>query len=202
MKTKDIQAAIGKMQVLKYHVPVVENFEPLGRYEYDVMSIGSGKMIYEFEVKISRSDFLKPKEKQKHLEYAQSKNENMEAIAYVNEEKKISRWIKVPNYFSYACTDGLIQLHEIPDFSGLYYCANGEVKEIRKPQRIHDKLHDIEKINKKVLRTVCERNFLGCTIMSHENKIAAKAYKERKEQHEKMLQDFMHKHNPNKNIAA
>lgn len=62
MSTKEIQQAICKHQVLKYHPIVCENISP-NMYEHDVLSVSKSGYTYEFEVKISRQDFLKDAKK-------------------------------------------------------------------------------------------------------------------------------------------
>lgn len=63
--TNNIQKAVGKMQVLKNHGIVVENINTFWNGEMDVMSVSKSEMIYEFEVKISRSDFKADLKKRK-----------------------------------------------------------------------------------------------------------------------------------------
>jgi len=152
MGTKEIQKAIGRMQVLKFHSPVCENVKYLiNDFELDVMSVSKSGMLYEFEVKISRSDFLADKKKRKHEFY------------------KIFPEYQ-PNYFSYACTKDLIKLNEISSSVGLYYVDENGVTEIQAPKRIHKKLHDRTKILEKICRITSERLFLGGCRMTYNNK--------------------------------
>lgn len=150
--TKQIQLAVGKMQVLKFHSPVCENVKYLiNDFELDVMSISKSGMLYEFEVKVSRSDFLADKKKRKHQFYSMFPN-------------------KQPNYFSYACPKDLINLNEIGSNCGLYYFEDGEITEIRPPKRIHKLTLDRDKVLEKVCRITSERNFLNGCRMTYNNK--------------------------------
>lgn len=150
--TKQIQLAVGKMQVLKFHSPVCENVKYLiNDFELDVMSISKSGMLYEFEVKISRSDFLADKKKRKHEFYK----------TYPNYQ---------PNYFSYVCPKDLITLNEIGSNCGLYYFEDGEITEIRPPKRIHKSVHDRNKILEKICRITSERKFLDGCRMTYNNK--------------------------------
>ncbi len=152
MTTKQIQLAIGKMQVLKFHSPVCENVKYLiDEFELDVMSVSKSGMFYEFEVKISRSDFLSDKKKRKHNYY----------ITYPERQ---------PNYFSYACPTNLIKLNEIGSSVGLYYVDENVVTEIQAPKRIHKILHDRNKILEKICRITSERQFLNGCRMTYNNK--------------------------------
>ena len=140
------------MQVLKFHSPVCENVKYLiNDFELDVMSISKSGMLYEFEVKVSRSDFLADKKKRKQEFYK----------IYPNSQ---------PNYFSYACPKDLITLNEIGSNCGLYYFEDGEITEIRPPKRIHKLAHDRNKVLEKVCRITSERKFLNGCRMTYNNK--------------------------------
>lgn len=135
MTTKEIQLEIGKMQVLKFHSPVCENVTH-NDFEMDIMSLSKSGMLYEFEVKISRSDFVSDKKKRKHVYY----------LTYPERQ---------PNYFSYACPKDLITLNEIGSNVGLYYVDELGVTEIRPPKIIHKTLHD----KNKILKKICQNYF-------------------------------------------
>lgn len=183
------------MQVMKSHWLVIENFSPFHKYEYDIFSVNRGGMFYEFEVKISRSDFLKPKEKLKHLEYQHSLEVNKGEIVYVDAEKEISNWRKVPNYFSYVCPPGLIDIKEIPQFAGLFYCTESGIEPIREPTRIHGDKWDAAKIYDKVIRTYSQRSFLdGNTLMTFENREIKKKEIEAKAKRDATWQSLFKKH--------
>jgi len=55
MNAKTIQMAVGQMQVLNFHSPVCENIS-MGFEEMDLMSVSKAHLLYEFEIKISKSD--------------------------------------------------------------------------------------------------------------------------------------------------
>lgn len=152
MTTSQIQKEIGKMQVLKFHSPVCENVKYLiNDFELDVMSVSKSGMLYEFEVKISRSDFLADKKKRKHDFYKLFPEHQ-------------------PNYFSYACPTDLIKLNEIGSSVGLYYVDENGVTEIQSPKIIHKNLHNKNKILEKICRVTSERHFLNGCRMTYNNK--------------------------------
>lgn len=151
--TKDIQKAVGRMQVLKFHPVVCDNISPLFKWEMDVMSISKSGMLYEFEVKISRSDFKADSKKNKDYFYA-------DGLATI--------W--APNFFNYVCPTDLIKPEEIHQSFGLYYYDGVELTEIKKAKRLHEKIHDKGRIADKVLRLQQERIFLGCARMTYNNK--------------------------------
>lgn len=164
MTTKDIQTLLAKKQVLMYHSPVIENIQPFFRYEYDVLSISKSGMICEFEVKISRSDFLKIKEVQKQIIYGLPQRKDGRTF------HDCLGWTDVPNYFSYCCPEGLIDPIEIPAFSGLYYCNGDNIWEVKKPKQIHKHTFKTDRIFKKIMRYYSERNYLGGCRLTYENK--------------------------------
>lgn len=153
MNTKHIQKIVGKMQTLKFHSPVCENVKYLiNDFEMDVISLSKSGMLYEFEVKISRSDFLADSKKRKHDYY----------IKYPERQ---------PNYFSYVCPIDLIKLNEIGSKVGLYYVDGNEITEIQPPKIIHKNLHNKVKILEKVCRITSERNFLDGCRMTYNNRL-------------------------------
>ena len=153
--TKTIQLAVGKMQVLKHHPIVCENISHLLNHEIDVMSFSKGDMMYEFEVKVTRGDFLADSKKRKW-------DEMYNSIEQYN-----------PNYFSYVCPVGLINVDELKEGMGLYYYGeeSAELWEAKKPKRIHKLKHERMKILEKVSRVNSERQFLGCCRLTYNNNL-------------------------------
>lgn len=117
--------------------------------DFICVSPGKQKYIYEFEVKVSRSDFKADFKKiDKH---ALLLNHREDAIIenryphYLKDENKLQKEIemmreflfdavgpnsivsfckpsnKIPNRFYYVCPDGLIQASEMPKYAGLYW---------------------------------------------------------------------------------
>jgi hypothetical protein len=150
--TKEIIKAIGRRQVLRNHTPVCENVSCIYSWEVDLFSINPGGYCYEFEVKISRQDFLKDRKKKKWA---------------MQEWKKKTH---IPNYMSYVCPKDLIKIDEIPSFSGLYYYSDSEIIEIKAPKLRHDEKSDRKEINMKLARLYSQRNFLGCSMLTHLNR--------------------------------
>ncbi len=166
ISTSEIQKLVGKMQVLKFHSPVIENAKDFicWGFEYDVMSISKSGMVCEFEVKISRADFKKDFKKRKRNHYTQ--------IAPTKHEYYSDplNYKGTPNYYSYVCPDGLIKLGELPIASGLYYVVNGELVEQRKPKQLHKHIHERKEMVEKVCRLSSERLYLGSARMTFEKK--------------------------------
>ena len=151
MNTKEIQKAICKMQVLKFHPIVCENISP-GMSEHDVLSVNKSEYSYEFEVKISRQDFLKDKKK---------------VLKHTMLENKVED--RCPNYFYYACPPGLISVDEIPEYAGLIYVSEEEIETIKRAPLLHRKKCDLKRVMLLALRLHQERKYLGCAFLTYKN---------------------------------
>jgi len=159
--TKEIQKAVGRNRVIAGHKLVAENIKYILNHEMDVMSVRSGKL-YEYEVKISRSDFLADKKKRKQ------KFNGTNGLM-------VDKWNA--NFFSYVCPTGLIKMNEIPDFAGLYYYADEMIWEQRKPKIHSQHQHDMDLIIKKVINVYQERAFFdGVCLMTYKNREDVKFY--------------------------
>lgn len=151
--TNEIQKAVCTQEVLKFNL-VCENVSYLFTMgECDVLSLYKSGYIAEFEVKISRSDFLADAKKRKFQYYGKSDN--------------------TPNYLSYVCPTGLIEPNEIPSFAGLTYydTETNELTVIKKPKMMHKKKHCTEKVLSKFMRLSSERQYLGSARMTYENNL-------------------------------
>lgn len=180
--TEEIIKALGKRQVLRNHTPVVANVTTMFDWEVDLFSVNQSGMTYEFEVKISRSDFLRDKKKRKW--------------GMLDWKPKA----KLPNYFSYACPVGLINVEEIPSYCGLFYYEDGKIIEVRKPTSLHTEIKDFEEINFKIARMYSQREYLGRTLISHLNKEIRernaerqKLYDENLKAQQKLIEDYLKK---------
>lgn len=151
MKTKEIQEAICKAEVLKFNTPC-ENVSFIFGGESDVLSINKSGFITEFEVKISRSDFKA-------------------------DAKKVTKWKRyelkiessVPNYFYYACPPELIQVFEVSDYAGLIWVSEKGVEVKKSASFIHKHKHDKLKILERFSRIMTERKYLGACRLTYEN---------------------------------
>lgn len=150
--TNDIIKAIGKRQVLRNHTPVIPNISTIYSWEIDLFSVNPAGYTYEFEVKISRSDFLADKNKKKWTQMKGAAND------------------RIPNYMVYVCPDGMIKENEVPEYAGLYYFKDGEIIEVKEPKQRHKEKKNINDINFKCARLLCQRYFLnGFSLQTHLN---------------------------------
>lgn len=152
MNTKEIQSLICIQEVLKFNIPC-ENISFFFHGEADVLSLNKNKYLSEFEVKISKSDFKADSKKARKWQLFNNKIESL-----------------IPNYFWYVCTDKLIKVSEIPVYAGLIYVVDGVLEIIKKPQLLHKKKADTEKVMTKFCKVMSERIYLGNCRMTYENK--------------------------------
>lgn len=154
MTTKEIQKLIGAEQVNKNHNPVAENVKfLLSDWEHDVISISGSGMLYEFEVKVSRSDFFAEKKKAwKQTCYNTPINKSC------------------PNYFYYVCPPDIIKESDLPIYAGLMYAKDGVLTVIKKARKIHSVRHDKIRILEKINRLYACRHFLGATLLTIKNR--------------------------------
>lgn len=99
------------------------NFMPPGWWENDVIRVTAAGYWYEYEIKLTRSDFKKDKYKKMGLNYYRNpmgiiKDENKHAILARNDGMG-------PKQFWFICPEGVIQPEEIPSWAGLMWDEGG-----------------------------------------------------------------------------
>lgn len=106
---------------------VIENLYVFS-WESDKLIKTKSGLIYEFEIKISRSDFKNDfKKKDRHiiLEGVQTHLPIFETLNPIYQKMYEKNYLvsnfKKPNYFYYAVPDGLITVDEVPEYAGLIY---------------------------------------------------------------------------------
>ena len=127
--SKNIEAGLVMNLYLKGHSPISTHAAVYGLQECDVISISKSNYIYEYEVKISRSDFKADFKKPKHALITEKK--------FIKETKNETFYL-TPNYFYYVVTENLIKEEEIPEYAGLMYVTEkGDFNIIKKAPLIH-----------------------------------------------------------------
>ena len=111
------------------------------KWESDKFIETRSGLIYEFEIKISRSDFKHDFDKKDKHVILEGKEEHLPS--YEEYKKKYSKYYgdelgdkyyrtenyKKPNYFYYAVPEGMIDVSEVPEYAGLVYVLpEGESK--------------------------------------------------------------------------
>ena len=151
MKTKEIQELICRKEVLALN-PVCENLSYFLGHEMDVCSINKSGFITEYEVKISKSDFIADSKKRK-WKYFNSKME-----------------LYIPNYFYYVCPTGLIIESQIPEYAGLIYVEDNSLSTIKKASLIHKHKHNRDKALTKFCKVLSQRQYLGSCLLTYKVK--------------------------------
>lgn len=128
-ESKNIERSLSLHLYEKRHSPISTHFTGSGLAECDVISVSKSDYIYEYEVKISKSDFKADFKKKKH--------------SYMNERKSVNEsknHYYIPNYFYFVTTENLVSLEEIPEYAGLIYLMSGTdgvFKTIKKAPLLH-----------------------------------------------------------------
>lgn len=129
-KSKNIESSLCMYLYEKSHSPITTHFTGSGLSECDVISISKSNYIYEYEVKISRSDYKKDFIKEKHSLILNEK--------YTMTSYKGDLIYLLPNYFSFVTFKDLIRIDEIPDYAGLIYInEDSKFEVVKKPSLLH-----------------------------------------------------------------
>ena len=122
-----IQAIMFKDLVDKGHSYIAPNTLALP-YESDLLSITTSNRLYEYEIKISRSDFKADfNKKNKHWMYQRAKEYAGNVAA-----------LRIPSCFYYVVPDSLIRLEEVPPYAGLIYiCDRRFAHIVKRAPKLH-----------------------------------------------------------------
>jgi hypothetical protein len=125
-----IQNWIHERAMLKNHYGIIPNIFLYG-WESDMLSITRSKYVHEYEIKISKTDFIADLKKDKHkillTGLFESWNGSLESA-------------NRPNYFWYVCPEGVIPVSKVPEYAGLIYSGGTYYRDVVKKAR---KLHSI-----------------------------------------------------------
>jgi hypothetical protein len=112
---------------------IVPNFYINSPWEMDLCRITKAGIVYEYEIKISRSDF---------------KNDFKKA----NKHSVIKNGGRICNFFYFVVPEGLITKDEIPEYCGLYYYTKHDsFTLVKSPKRLHkNKFNDYKMLAEKL----------------------------------------------------
>lgn len=161
-----IQRKLGWFLSMSTQKYVMENLFVFS-WESDKLIMTRSGMLYEFEIKISRSDFKADfKKKDKHVilegkeEFVPSYDKVLDCWKPLHEEYyKVSHY-KKPHYFYYAVPEGLIDASEVPEYAGLIYvlpegkyetkdgkwCSNGTYV-VKPAPKLHNDKYTADELN-------------------------------------------------------
>jgi hypothetical protein len=127
--SKNIEANLIMYLYEKAYPIISSRYTGFGIGEADVISISKTDYIYEYEIKISKSDFKKDFIKEKHNNIINEKYtiQNKDGVFYL-----------APNCFYFVVPENLITIEEIPVYAGLiYFNESGIFTIIKKAPFIH-----------------------------------------------------------------
>ena len=161
-----IQDKLNRFFAISTQKYVIENLYVF-KWESDKLIETRSGLIYEFEVKVSRSDFFNDfNKKDKHFVLegktgtVPSYDDVKARYCFVNDENYRTDKYKRPNYFYYAVPEGLVKEEEVPDYAGLIYilpedqdwkadgsrCWDGFYI-VKKAPKLHDTKYTDEELN-------------------------------------------------------
>lgn len=147
-------------------------YDGRGMSEIDVLGIGNNGYMYEFEIKISRSDFL-AEFKNKKTKHNNLKNRNCiyKYNEWVNGKKtdNIIEHIIIPNRYYFVCPEYLISEHEIPEYAGLIYISEIGYYEVKNAKLLHRNKANIH-IYQRISTILSQRIIYGCSYYTYKNK--------------------------------
>lgn len=143
---RDLQIAVRRL--FHNHQYILDN-SYVFNWESDLFSVTKSGNVYEVEIKISKSDYRKDFEKEKHFFFKHSgavrvhelnPEEETGHVGYNYDYDPIARksiWYPycrskwhdctkffIPNRFYYACPPGIISQQDLPKYAGLIYASN------------------------------------------------------------------------------
>jgi hypothetical protein len=149
------------------------NYTNKGFCEADVFGISGAGHMYEYEIKVSRSDFFadfKNKQYKHRLLSEKSALHTLDKWVRGKQTNETYDVICLPNRFYYACPSDLLCTNEIPEYAGLIYIDKDEkYHEIKSAPLLHrNKANEI--IYKNIGTILSQRNVWGCAYRSYKVK--------------------------------
>lgn len=123
---------------------ILPNTYPGGWWECDILAVTKALFMYEYEIKVSVSDFKADAKKGGEMSWGQGGRVRLQT----KHEKLAAGDKKGPSNFWFIVPDNLIAVEDIPDFAGLIYAVDGNhgvrLIEQKKAPRLHK--HKMERI--------------------------------------------------------
>ena len=174
MKTKDLEDLLSIHLFTDSTKCVCKRFQGAGYSEMDVTKITSTDYIYEYELKVSRGDFLKETknydeniDRRKYMKHKLMKS-IYESLKFKSRSKKT---YKVANKYYFVCPKNLIKIEELLPYQGLiYYDEIDGFVVVKESTFLHKNKID-EKTKFRLLKTLSERDvFDGKSKITYELK--------------------------------
>lgn len=120
---KDIERQLYHICMIKNHKFMINNIYLFRGWESDFISVTKADYIFEYEIKVTRSDYRNDFNKiDRHdsLENGECKPSSWDLRhGKLNQNGKVNK--DRPNRFYFVCPEDLIKVDEIPDYAGLLY---------------------------------------------------------------------------------
>jgi hypothetical protein len=124
MTENDIQNHLYAWCTDKRHPVTIDNCGACTIGKADLLSVTRARLVHEFEVKCSVSDF--------HREF-ETKDTKHKRLGRAD-----NRLMSLPNYFWFAVPEGLLSQEDLPDYAGLMTVTGDGCHVDRDAPRIHD----------------------------------------------------------------
>jgi hypothetical protein len=148
--SKNIESSLVVYLYEKGYSPISTHFTGNGLAECDVIAISKSDLIYEYEVKISRSDFKKDFIKEKHSQMIEGN--------FIKEGKETL--YLTSNHYYFVVPKGLISVEEVPNYAGLmYFNEDLSFEIIKKSPLLHKTKADDKFIRKLAHNLTCKLVF-------------------------------------------
>ena len=110
------------------------NYTPRGWWECDLWRITKAGYVYEYEIKLSASDF--------RADFKKARRRYDRALRVWREEYKhkmlAERSVTAPNYFTFVMPQGLVDESEIPEYAGVIFLnEHGFFASRKKSPKLH-----------------------------------------------------------------
>jgi hypothetical protein len=173
MTSKQIEKVVIKNMAERQFPIYLAHYQNRGFSEADVFGISKAGHMYEFEIKISRSDFFADF-KHKTTKHRELRERDAKYTHKVWKRGKCTDetydLIGIANRFYYVCPILLIRLDEVPEYAGLIYIdTQSKYIEIKPAPLLHHYKAN-EAIYKNVATILSERNEWGCAYRVYKNK--------------------------------
>ena len=173
MTSKQIERIVIENLAERQFPIYLPNYQNRGFSEADVFGISKAGQMYEYEIKVSKSDFLADFKNKQHKHNLLKERKALHTYKRWERGKMTDETydiINLPNRFYYVCPAGLIGLSEIPDYAGLIYISDaGLCVEIKLAPILHHHKAN-EAIYRNVATILSERNIWGCGYRTYKYK--------------------------------
>lgn len=147
------KAMIGYLRERGFNL-IIPNFYLNPWFESDLLAINNKLISYEYETKISKSDFKADFKKENIHGYNKHKLMEGRVSKFEGSPNLNSCWR--PNFFYFLCPDGLIDPKDVPGREGLLYVKDGAIITVKRAKKIHEELTPL-KIFQKTAHSLSHR---------------------------------------------